>query len=185
MFKKLKKNTSQNLLKKTEKNGLHIKAKPSFISQYKITNDVIQETIMIMRKEGNHNKEGLVFWSGHIEDNIAIIKTVISPKIKSTMFSAQLNDDGLAYIRGILKNNNEFLFAQVHSHPGSAFHSIEDETESISYKTGFISIVIPNFGMHMKDLSKCSIFEHIGDSLWIELDKDTIKSKFIITPKIK
>lgn len=185
MFKRLRKNTSQNQLNKTEKNGSHIKAKPSFISQYKITNEVIQETIMIMKEEGNHNKEGLVFWSGDIDANIAVIKTVISPEVESTLISAQVNDDGLAYIRKTLKNNNEFLFAQVHSHPGSAFHSIEDETESISYKIGFISIVIPNFGMHMKDLPECCIYEHIGESFWVELDEETIKSKFIITPKIK
>lgn len=160
------------------KQNINIKIKPSYISKFVITQNIIQKTKNDLIKAGKFRKEGLVFWSGTIDGDVAYIKTVICPKAIATSTSAKLDNEGINYIRNIVKKNNEFLFVQVHSHPGIAFHSEDDNNEAISYKTGFISIVVPYFGEYLEDLSGCAIFEHIGNSVWKELDRKIIKTRF-------
>jgi hypothetical protein len=36
---------------------------------------------------------------------------------------------------------------QVHTHPKAAFHSLTDDTWPIVHTLGFLSLVVPNFGM--------------------------------------
>ena len=158
--------------------NMNVRKKPSFISKFIITQDIIQKTKTNLIKAGKLRKEGLVFWSGTLDGDIAYIKTVICPRTIATSISARLNNEGIEYIRDIVKKNNEFLFVQVHSHPGIAFHSEDDNNEAISYKTGFISIVVPYFGKYVEDLSGCAVFEHIGNSVWKELDRIGVKTRF-------
>ena len=79
-----------------------------------------------------------------------------------------------------LRSNGEFLFAQVHSHPGIAFHSDDDCNEAISYKKGFISIVVPDYGQNMNGLDVCAIFEYVGNGIWDELSTKIVNERFTI-----
>lgn len=160
--------------------NMNIRKKPSFINKFIITQDVIHKTKIALVQAGKLRKEGLVFWSGTLNGDVANIKTVICPETIATCVSAKLSRNGLEYIYNTIKKNNEFLFIQVHSHPGIAFHSDDDDNEAISFKKGFISIVVPYFGKYMEDLSSCLIFEHIGNSIWKELDKKIVESRFQI-----
>jgi len=38
------------------------------------------------------------------------------------------------------------MVAQIHTHPGGAFHSSRDDGLPFMWKRGFVSIVLPNFG---------------------------------------
>lgn len=158
--------------------NMNIRKKPSYIQKFTVTQDVIKKTKIALIEAGKLRREGLVFWSGTIDEDIANIKTIICPKTIATSVSARLDNKGIDYIHSIVKKNNEFLFIQVHSHPGIAFHSEDDCNEAISYKTGFISIVIPYFGKDFEDLSNCAVFEHIGSSLWKELDIIEVETRF-------
>lgn len=160
------------------KQNMNVRKKPSFISKFIITQDIIKKTKTVLVEAGKHRNEGLVFWSGTLNGDCANIKTVICPKNIATSVSATLSNEGVAYIHNTIRKNNEFLFAQVHSHPGIAFHSKSDNCEAISYKTGFISIVVPYFGKYMEELSSCAVFEHIGKSIWKELDEIELKARF-------
>lgn len=160
------------------KQNVSIRKKPSFIRKFILSQDIIQKTKAALIRAGKLRKEGLVFWSGTLEGEIAYIKTVICPSTIATSVSARLDNEGIEYIRNIIKKNNEFLFVQVHSHPGVAFHSDDDNNEAISYKAGFFSIVVPYYGKYMEDLSNCAVFEHIGNSVWKDIDKNDIKIRF-------
>jgi hypothetical protein len=158
--------------------NMNIRKKPSFIRKLIITEDIILKTKAALIEAGERRKEGLVFWSGTLDGDIAYIKTVICPKTIATSVSARLDNEGIEYIHNIIKKNREFLFVQVHSHPGIAFHSEDDNNEAISYKTGFISIVVPYFGKYMENLSNCAVFEHIGNSVWKDLNKIEVRTRF-------
>lgn len=154
--------------------------KPTYIKKFIIFRDVIIKTKTVLVGAGRHKKEGLVFWSGVLNADNANIKTVICPKNISTSISARLDNEGMEYIRNVLKKNNEFLFAQVHSHPGIAFHSDDDCNEAISYKKGFISIVVPDYGRDMDGLNTCAIFEYVGNGVWNELSTKIVNERFKI-----
>lgn len=155
-----------------------IRRKPDYLSLFNIPQSVINKTKEFMIKMGKRQQEGLVFWSGNFENDIAYIRTVISPHNVSSSISAQTNNKGLEQIFDVLRKNNEFLFIQVHSHPASAFHSSIDCNEAISFKKGFISIVVPFYGNNMEDMYSWAIYEYTGSGIWRQLDNVEILKRF-------
>jgi hypothetical protein len=155
-----------------------IRRKPDYLSLFNIPQSVINQTKEFMIKMGKKQKEGLVFWSGNFENDIANIRTVINPHNVSSAISAQTNNKGLEQIFDVLRKNNEFLFIQVHSHPASAFHSSIDCNEAISFKKGFISIVVPFYGNDMEDMYSWAIFEYTSSSTWRQLGNAEILKRF-------
>lgn len=157
-----------------------VKKKPDFISKFNISKEVILKTKEFFMKMGVKHKEGLVFWSGVLHGDNAYIKTVICPPNISTCISARTNDQGLRNIYDTLRKNGEFLFIQAHSHPDLAFHSSTDCDEAISYKKGFMSIVVPFYGENMEAISNWSIFEYSGNGNWQQLGCTDIINRFTI-----
>lgn len=160
-----------------------LKKKPDFISSFVITRDVITSTKEFMVKMGKRHLEGLVFWSGILENDTAFIRRMICPQNISTSISAHTTNQGLSYLREILRENNEFLFMQVHSHPAAAFHSFTDNNEAISFKKGFISIVVPYFGENMDNMNTWAIFEYTDSFRWRKLGYKEISKRFILLEK--
>jgi hypothetical protein len=59
------------------------------------------------------------------------------------------------------------LLAQMHSHPGSAFHSSIDERSPHSPVIGFVSIVVPNFAIQLPtDVSGWAVYEQTEYERW-------------------
>lgn len=61
-----------------------------------------------------------------------------------------------------LRSRDEKLLAQVHSHPGAAYHSPGDDDGATSFHDGFISIVVPEFARGEPNLGQCAVFEFAG-----------------------
>jgi len=60
--------------------------------------------------------------------------------------------------------------AQVHTHPGSAFHSATDDAYPMVQTSGFLSLVIPNFALGECSLAGAALYE-LGDyGRWRDLD---------------
>jgi hypothetical protein len=81
-----------------------------------------------------------------------------------------------------LRKRDEKLVAQIHSHPGEAFHSLGDSQHATSYHQGFISIVLPNFGRGVQSLLDCAVYEFRGD--FDALTPQEIGERFILQPQI-
>lgn len=157
-----------------------VRKKPDYISRFSISRDVVTRTKEFFIKMGARHREGLVFWSGTLQGDGAYIKTAICPPNISTCISARTNDQGLKHIYETLRKNDEFLFIQAHSHPDLAFHSPTDCDEAISFKKGFMSIVVPFYGRNMEDISTWVIFEYSGTDKWRQLGRSEITNRFIV-----
>jgi hypothetical protein len=98
-------------------------------------------------------------------------------------------DDVLALGERVAKRG-WYVLAQVHTHPGAAFHSPVDDQFPISNKPGFISIVVPNFARNrvevgwawfllegggrwrqLKEEERAALFVRAQDSYWSRLWK--------------
>jgi hypothetical protein len=71
-----------------------------------------------------------------------------------------------------------FILAQVHTHPGSAFHSPVDDRYPISNKPGFISIVVPNFGTDPTGVG-WAWFVLVGAGQWRQLADEEVARLFV------
>jgi len=155
---------------------------PNKIHSVRVDGRVFQDTLQELKKVGDGNKEGIAYWSGTLNETKATIKNVMFadeyPEFHNEELFASVSLDMSFKIGEKIHERNEILFAQVHTHPGEAFHSFVDNTYPISHRVGFFSIVIPYFGKNVNSLSQCKIFEYEGKAKWHELNKDEIKRKF-------
>jgi hypothetical protein len=67
--------------------------------------------------------------------------------------------------------------AQLHTHPGAAFHSGTDDEFPIVRTPGFLSIVLPEFGKYgLRELAACAAYEVGQAGIWLELNRDELES---------
>lgn len=154
------------------------------INNVHVSREILDETIKSLQDYGKHGCEGLVLWLGSIQGNDTCrVEKVLTPPQKSIK-----SEDGVGYFvtSETLFNLNKFLsttglrlLAQVHSHPGRAYHSTADDRYCIITLEGGFSIVVPDFGFGTCDFRKWATYRLINGA-WKQLSHKTIKTLFII-----
>ena len=143
--------------------------------------NIINETHLYLRSHGKMGHEGMVLWSGTKLGSEATVKTCIHPAQKCTAVSYDIPLEESQTINRILAEKSEVIIAQVHSHPGAAFHSSRDDAMPFTYSIGFLSLVVPNFcDQQLLNLSDVRIWEHTGSGNWSELSKTDINDRLIL-----
>lgn len=126
------------------------------------------------RECGNGSRECVTFWAAsRTASDIAEVARVIHPQHAATLVSTQVGPDVLYDINESLYTNRQMLVAQLHIHPGPAFHSATDDAFPIVQSPGFYSIVLPDFGSRgLKGMPGCFVAEFSLDLDWRALAKD-------------
>ncbi|MEW6047992.1 MAG: hypothetical protein AB1609_16205 [Bacillota bacterium] len=126
-------------------------------------------------------REGYLVWTGRlINEEDVLITTAFVFTGTATARSAEASPADLARLRDHLRSTGEFVFAQVHSHRGAAFHSPADCLHVFSLKRGFISIVVPRCGrVNMQDLAACAVYEL--DYQWRRWTAPEVRQRIVIT----
>lgn len=151
------------------------------LEQLRIPKTIIAETESHLRKHALLNEEGIVVWSGVIEKDTKIVRMCLHPRQRCTAVGVDVPIEEAQRINEILNEKGETLLAQVHSHPGGAFHSHTDNNFAITFTLGFVSIVVPFFGRQgLSDLSRCGIWVHEGYGKWRRLSEDETKTAMTI-----
>ncbi len=73
-----------------------------------------------------------------------------------------------------LARERRTIAAQIHTHPGAAFHSATDDHWPIISQPGFISIVIPNFAQEPVLLKEAWVGRLDADGDWRAVPADTM-----------
>ncbi len=81
-----------------------------------------------------------------------------------------------------LAARDEKLIAQVHSHREVAGHSAGDDMWATSFHDGFISIVVPRFGINVNSVTECAVLEYKGGA-FRDLAPDEVARRFLIQPQ--
>lgn len=123
--------------------------------------------------------EGLVYWAGRREGEVATVTTVIAPKVSSgpgrAATSARANFD----VVRTLSDSGLTQIAQVHSHPGRwSDHSEGDDRLTAFRVNGLVSIVVPHYcraGMH--PLTTCGIHRY-GAGTFLRLSDAYVRKHF-------
>jgi hypothetical protein len=92
------------------------------------------------------------------------IEGFIHPTHASTPVSTTVDERELHRVWDELRDSGRKIVLQVHSHPGTAFHSSTDDGFPIVHSTGFLSLVLPAFGSRGVDGAHLAVYE--GDGLW-------------------
>ena len=126
-----------------------------------------------LRWMGQRGSEGFALWAGVVEGaTFSVLETVIPVQ------RGVRADDGICVVvdGSELHRINRWLYeqgmtliAQLHSHPGEAYHSATDDTFPIATAVGSLSLVVPDFARNPFSLERCAVYRLAGDGSWIEL----------------
>ena len=84
-------------------------------------------------------------------------------------FGYEIDDRWLTDLWKRLAASKQSVKAQVHTHPGEAFHSATDDNWPIVSQEGFLSIVIPDFAAGEISLKNAWIGRLSADGVWCRL----------------
>lgn len=106
---------------------------------------LIDETLAHLREGGSQNCETVVLWLGTERDGVAAVHEVYRPEQEVEVDRFRLPAHSVRAMMGRIRETRLHIVAQIHSHPGRAFHSKADDAWAIVRRVGAISIVVPFF----------------------------------------
>ena len=135
-----------------------------------VPRDVIDSIHAHLRLTGAAHCEGVGFWAGRLaEDEFIVEAAIVPPQTTGHMengLAVVVSGDALFRMNVWLHENHMTTIAQIHSHPGDAYHSDTDNDYAIMTRTGGLSIVVPNFAREDFSLRTVVVHRLEPDGSW-------------------
>lgn len=112
------------------------------MSKIKVGQDIVAATIKRLQAGGRMGHERAVLWLGHGADRI---DEVYEPRQRTRADQFYFDRQSMNLLLAHLREKRLRVLAQVHSHPGRAFHSAADDEWAIVRHAGALSLVLPRF----------------------------------------
>lgn len=144
-----------------------------------IPDKIWKQSLLSLSHYRQYNSEGLVYWGGIIGADGSTLVTSLF-RVNHTPQGRRVKPENMTVkqLLRCLQARDEKLVAQVHSHPGAAFHSPGDDVLAISFHPGLISIVVPNFAAGVTSVQECAVYEY--DQGFFQLSKSEVNSRIDI-----
>ena len=152
----------------------------SNIDEIIIPKDVLNDTFYFLQKYGNLQLESHALWVGKKTENSFQITNVWYPQQENISISYEVSEEEEFRINLHLSNENKTVIAQIHTHPGEAFHSCTDNEGSALSLSGSLSIVIPDFGFIEPNNIDCWKVFRYADERWKSVSDEEVKKIFKI-----
>lgn len=107
---------------------------------------VLESTLEWLRQAGEANREGIVLLLGRrgSDGDVAVLEAY-RPDQSAEADMFHIPKDAMVVLLEHLRQKRLIVAAQVHSHPGAAFHSAADDALAIVRHVGALSFVVPRF----------------------------------------
>jgi proteasome lid subunit RPN8/RPN11 len=144
-----------------------------------IDRQVVEATLDELQRFGERQLEGLVLWLGDGDLHRVHVRRAFVPEQEAIS-----GEDGVGYfvsgetlfkLNVALAESGLRLIAQVHSHPGEAYHSEADDRYAIVTADGGFSLVVPDFGRAPADPAAWAVYRLSNDH-WQELTPEQARS---------
>jgi hypothetical protein len=137
------------------------------VTSFVIPRRILHETEKGLAPFGQALTEGRVLWYGRYDKpDVFRFTTAVVPEQKCTAYETVVDHDEILRQSLFALQRDEELGAQVHTHPGAAFHSSIDNECPIIREIGGLSIVIPDFcEAPLRNLAGCATFR-LTESGW-------------------
>lgn len=107
---------------------------------------LLGETLDILRRGGERGEERVVLWLSTAAQRSPVpIVEVYEPDQVTAVDYFRLPQESMRALMGHLRSTRRRIVAQIHTHPGRAFHSDVDAEWAIVRHVGALSLVLPRF----------------------------------------
>ncbi len=138
-----------------------------------LTPEVLEQSFEHLRRCGAGRRECVVLWSGPVA-RPGVIDEVIHPQHTASGVCYDIDPQWVGELWLVLAKRERTLRAQVHTHPGQAYHSERDDTHAVVHTPGFTSIVIPRFATGPVSLQDAFLAMRTADGGWSDTDPATM-----------
>lgn len=145
---------------------------------YRLPHALLLKTFEVFRACGNGRRECQVLWIGPWSTPDSVTE-VIHPVHASHAGGFALDDRWLTAFWLDLAKQSKGVRVQVHTHPGSAFHSSIDDQYPIVNTSGFLSLVLPRFALGPVGFAGACLAEIQNDGNWAEVP---IRTRIQVVP---
>lgn len=135
---------------------------------------VVTDTLAILRNGAARRCEALALWLGRRRAGVIEVVEAYEPPYRSAVDFFHITPDGMRTVMAYLRQRRLFIAAQVHSHPGPAFHSTADDEWAIVRHEGALSLVVPHFATTTtlaNFLDEAAVFYLATGDRWIEVPR--------------
>lgn len=116
------------------------------MSYISCSKDILSDTIDRLKRGGERGEERVVLWLSRPKNqNLANVDEVYEPLQTANVDYFRLPPESMRLLVGHLRSTRRKIVAQIHTHPGIAFHSEADADWSIIRHIGALSLVLPYF----------------------------------------
>jgi len=135
------------------------------------------EAFQHLRTIGAEGAEGLALWAGKREGSDFRVERTIVPAQHAIQFEdgvcVAVAGDELFRVNMILHEQQLTLIAQIHSHPGRAYHSETDDAYPVATTVGSLSVVVPQFARGPLRPATWAAYRLLPERGWVALDQNT------------
>lgn len=126
-----------------------------------------------LRKVGREGYEGIALWAGTQDGHVFQVKETLIPSQRHISNAdgvcVVVDKDALHKLNVYLYKKGLTLMAQIHSHPGKAYHSDTDDAYAIATTVGSLSLVVPDFARKPFTIAACASYRLDEKARWQQL----------------
>jgi proteasome lid subunit RPN8/RPN11 len=130
-----------------------------------VRREVLDEAVEHLRRCGAGRKECVVYLTGPA-DMPSLIDGVIHPAHTASTGHYEVDGAAIGRLWDELHSSRRSVRAQVHTHPGAAYHSERDDGEALISTPGYISLVLANFALGTTPLAGAHLAVRLQDGSW-------------------
>jgi proteasome lid subunit RPN8/RPN11 len=141
----------------------------------RITSLLVEETIQVLK--GSSKKEKVLLWLGKITQDGCQVQEIFEPIQRTASNYFEIPPEGMESLMAHIKQTRRFLVAQIHTHPGRAYHSAADDKWAIARHEGAYSLVLPYFAASTtieNFLSEVATFRLNKSNRWVEVNNSNL-----------
>jgi proteasome lid subunit RPN8/RPN11 len=146
------------------------------------TTHVIETTLQQLREAGQQRCECVTLWLARRTVHTLQVEAVYRPTQNAQEDMFHIPPEGMNALYAELRQRRLMVAAQVHSHPGEAFHSKADDRWAIVRHEGALSLVVPNFALDTtvsRFLDDTKIYQFSAAAQWTEVRRDEVTQSWL------
>lgn len=133
--------------------------------------------------DGHRGSEGLVYLAGVPAADELVVTAVFRLRHAPQGDRVAPTRQEVRWLLSTLRQRDEKLVAQLHTHRHGARHSPGDDRMATSFHDGFLSIVAPNFAIGVDSIDQCIVHEYRSGSFRV-LSVGEVTKRFIVQPEV-
>ncbi len=144
----------------------------------------VAQTLELLRTGGAAGHEHVVLWLA-AASRPEIVAEVYDPEQVTARDRFRIPPSGMLALSGRLRADRLRVAAQIHTHPGPAFHSEADNEWAIVRHVGALSLVLPRFAATTDPdsfLDDAMTYELSAAGAWLHVPNRGTDARLEITP---